>query len=215
MFSIWDFFCSQKKCNTLCKAHERGFHPHWIRSRLRKSHPPASVLSVGTQAVFFLDSHYPSAAGNWNFLHLTISESISWHHPIRTRHSRSCLLAPALSHLLPLSKPPKISSHYRIKEQAVNPQKKSSSLWWWGQKICGRRWKSVPVSKSQGKWGSDKAESHRNKWPVAAKTKSIPCCTAAPLGSSSLRSSDEHRSLLRVEFLSVMNNYISRRNVRQ
>lgn len=143
----------------------------------------------------------PFCSRKLKFLALSISESISWHCPIRTRHSRFCLLPPALYHLLPLSKPQKISSHCRINEQALIPQKKSSSLWWPRQKICGRRWKSVPVSKSQGKWGSDKAETHRNKWPVAVKTKGS---TAAPLGSSSLGPSAEHRSLLRVEFLSKL-----------
>lgn len=78
--------------------------------------------------VFFSDSHYPTRAENRNFLHLTSSKCISWHHLVRTRHSRSCLLAPALTQLLRYSKPQKISSHYRINKRAPISQKKSSSL---------------------------------------------------------------------------------------
>lgn len=67
------------------------------------------------------------------------------------------------------------------------------------QKICGRRWKSVPDSKSQGKWGSDKAGTHRNKWPVALKqSKALQC----PLGL--LHSGPQLNTLFRAEFLSKL-----------
>lgn len=115
--------------------------------------------------VFFSDSHYPTRAENGNFFHLTISKCISWHHLIKTRHSRSCSLAPALAQLLHYSKPQKISSHYGINKRALIPQKKSSSLMM--QKgdrksvVGGERLPQTPGPRRR--WGSIKAETHRSR----------------------------------------------------
>lgn len=156
------FFCSQNKCNIPCKSKEHGFHSTARPAAWARVSPSRLCAHCGHSGwVFFSDSHYPTRAENGNFFHLTISKCISWHHLVRTRHSRSCSLAPALAQLLHYSKPQKISSHYGINKRALIPQKRSSFPSWCkkGDRksvVGGERLPQTPGPRRR--WGSVKAE---------------------------------------------------------
>lgn len=165
IFSTWDFFCSQNKCNIPCKPKEHGFPSNCMPSSPGESPSRLRALCGHSGWVFLSGSHYPTRAENGNVFHLTISKCISWHHLVRTRHSRSCLLAPALPQLLYYSKPQKISSHYSINKRAPTPQKKSSShMMQKGYRKSGVGGERLPQTPSpRRRWSSVKAETHRSR----------------------------------------------------
>lgn len=203
MFSIWDFFCSQNKSNILCKAHKHGFHPHWTPSRLRKPHPPASVLSVGTGT----EDEF-SFWTSITLLQQEIEISCIWASPKVSADivpSGQDIPGPVcwLLHYLTSSLSPN-HKRYAATTELMN------RLWFHKRKtvpsddedrksVVGGE--SLRLSPNPRGNGAQIRLRLRNKWPMAVKTKGS---TAAPLGSSSLRPSAEHRSLLRVEFLSKL-----------
>lgn len=196
-------FVSQMDVTYLVKQKNTDFTPTAYPAAWLTPSPSCPCAHCGHSGwVFFSDSHCPIRAKHWHLFHLTTSKCIGWYHLVRTRHSRSCSLAPALAQLLHCSKPQKISSHYRINKQALIPQKKSSSLMMekGGRKLVVGGEK-LPQTLSPRRWGS-----------VRTETQSI----ALHLVSSSPRSSAAQKSVFRVGIsFKAVNNCISSKNVRQ